>query len=169
MINKLELVKGFDDYVKSHDWDIFFSTTFRKLTKTITIIQDKQPKEVRVWLNGIPSMRKELQYFFSHLNYVVNFVDKYMLALICFERQYKGAPIHIHALIKGISPQFCRILKSESYEFFGESEVKPYDSTKPVSFYFGWKYLKSELVDFDFLRINSRRRKKPKRRWEVIV
>ncbi|MDD5567668.1 MAG: hypothetical protein PHY88_00440 [Candidatus Omnitrophica bacterium] len=127
--------------------------------KTITIIQNGQPKEVEVWLDDKVSARKEFQFFFSHLNYAVNFFDKYMLALVCFERAYPGARLHIHALIQGISPCLCRMLQSECFEFFGESEVKPYEPFKGVSFYFGWKYLKPELVDFDFLRINARRRK----------
>jgi len=158
-INSLGKVEGFSEFVKSREWDIFLSTTFRRPMKTITIIQNGQPKEVEVWLDDKVSARKEFQYFFSHLNYAVTFFDKYMLALVCFERAYPGARIHLHALIQRISPKFCQILQSECFEFFGESEVRPYDPSKKVSFYFGLKYLKPELVDFDFLRVNSRRRK----------
>jgi len=158
-ISSLGKVEGFSELIKSRKWDIFLSTTFRRPRKTITIIQNGQPKEVEVWLDDKVSARKEFQFFFSHLNYAVTFFDKYMLALVCFERAYPGARIHLHALIQGILPQFCQTLQSECFEFFGESEVKPYDPSKKVSLYFGWKYLKPELVDFDFLRINSRRRK----------
>ena len=158
-ISSLGKVEGFSQLIKSRKWDIFLSTTFRRPMKTITIIQNGQPKEVEVWLDDKVSAKKEFQFFFSHLNAAATFFDKYMFALVCFERAYPGARIHLHALIRGISPEFCQILQRECFEFFGESEIKPYDPTKKVSLYFGRKYLKPELVDFDFLRINSRKRK----------
>jgi len=162
-INKLELVRGFNGFVRSRNWDIFLTVTFRRPMKSITVMQGNRQEEVRVWLDDKVNARKEFQYFFSHLNYAVSFFDKYMLALVCFERAYPGARLHIHALIQGISTQFCLMLQSECYEFFGESKVVPYDSSKAASSYFGWKYIKPELADFDLLKINARRRKTKKR------
>ena len=164
---RLELVRAVDSLIKSRNWGVFLSTTFRRLTKSITIIEDGQPKEVEVLLNDVASARKEFQYFISHLNYAIDFFDKYVLAFVYFERKYSRAPIHIHALINGILPELCPALQSECVEFFGESDVTPYDPRLPASFYFGWKHVKPDLADFDFLKINSRRRKEDIK-WEAI-
>lgn len=158
-INKIELANSFADLVKTRNWDIYFNTTLRAPVKTITIIEDEKEKDVVVWRNDIPSIRKEFQFFFSTLNKYVTFFDKYIFALVCFDRAYKGGRIHIHALIQRIPSQYCHSLQNCAYDFFGESKVEPYDSKKDVCYYFGNKYAYSGLSDFDFLKINARWRK----------
>ncbi|MFA5316377.1 MAG: hypothetical protein WC369_03045 [Dehalococcoidales bacterium] len=158
-INKIELANSFADFVKAHDWDIYFTATLRAPVKTIPVKQNGQSRDVVVWRNDIASMRKEFQFFFSTLNGYVTFFDRYMLALVCFDRAYKGGRLHVHALIQRIPPQYCRALQSVAYDFFGESKVTPYDPKRDVRYYFGNKYAYSGSSDFDFLKINARWRK----------
>ena len=156
-----------DDFVRQRHWDIYFNTTLRAPVKTITIVQNGRSRDVITWRNDTASVRKELQCFFSNLNCYSTFFTKYILLLALFERQHKGARIHVHALIQGISPKFCYALRSLACDFFGESKIEPYDPAKNARGYFGKKFVNPDSCDFDFMRINSRVRKPPVVEWPI--
>lgn len=156
-----------DDFVRQRHWDIYFNTTLRAPVKTLTIVQNGGPRDVVVWRNDTASVRKELQCFFSNLNRYSTFFTKYILLLTVFERQYKGERIHVHALIQGIPPEFCYVLRSLACDFFGESKIEPYDPKRRARYYFGNKLTNPDLCDVDFMKINSRARRRPAVEWEI--
>ena len=159
--------KSFADFVDTRDWDIYFTTTLRAPVKTITIVQNGRSRDVIAWRNDTASVRKELQCFFANLNRYSTFFTKYILLLAIFERQHKGARIHVHALIEGIPPKFCYALRSLACDFFGESKIEPYDPKRRARYYFGDKFTNPDLCDFDFMKINSRVRRRPVVEWPI--
>ncbi len=166
--DKRILVDSFaDEIIRKRHWDIYFNSTLRAPVKTLTIVESGRPKDVVVWRNDTASLRKELQCFFANLNHYSVFYTKYILALVFFERQYQGARIHIHAFIQGIRSEYSYALQSLACDFFGASKVEPYDPAKGARYYLGWKFVKPELCDFDFMKINSRARKRPAVEWEI--
>ena len=161
----------------NRDWDLYLTFTLRAPVKTINIVEDEKPRDVKderprdvvVWRNDVVSLKKELQFFFSNLNGYATFYEKYINVFVCFDRACEGGRIHIHALLERIPPQYCRALQSEASWFFGMSKVTPYDPQGKARHYFGNKYVYSKFADFDFMRINSRARKRPVVEWEILT
>ncbi|MFC1514475.1 hypothetical protein ACFL5X_01065 [Candidatus Omnitrophota bacterium] len=117
-------------------------------------------------LNGIITPRfptpterlgKPFKYFFKHLNrptYV--FYDKFILCWVFFERFGNRKGVHIHTLIKGISPIHAPTLQKKCNGFFGNAIISPYDPNKKGAFYGIKHYGTEELDDFTFWKINSK-------------
>jgi hypothetical protein len=104
------------------------------------------------------------------------YYHKIVYALILLEQDNDRDAVHIHSFIRGIPPSRAISLQDKmmnkrcwknkcsqdkEYEWkdkrvIGQTVVRPYDPKLGGGYYLGWKYLFSKMVDYDFVRINSR-------------
>lgn len=161
MIDIKQSVEGFDKMIKDKGpWDIFLVTTFR------------QEKEAE-------GAKRCFKCKFKYLNEPDDvYYEKVIYAFIVLERNEHRGGIHIHAFIRGIDPSLALFLEDKLkskrcrkdkcaqdnwYEpkyksVIGETVALPYDSKKGGSWYLSWKYPFAKIIDFDFIKINSRYR-----------
>jgi len=66
-------------------------------------------------------------------------------------------------VLENINPALSQDIEKECQNFFGQSRVMQYDSNKLAYFYLPKYYNTNFVLDFDYLKINSRFRmmKKP--------
>lgn len=140
MLSDKEKILEFEEFIKSKGpWDLWVTVTFRK--KTLLL-----------------QARSSFKYFLKHLNSPDDiFFDKFVFCFVCFERDDRGG-VHIHALIRGIHPLFAYKFGSKCLEHFGVSKIKPYNPILECNAtrYLANKYVTRALVDFDFIKVNSK-------------
>ena len=143
MVGRTKLVSEFGRFLRDiGPWDLFITITFRNSMK-------------------ISVAKKSFKQFFKHLNsYEQTFFEKFLICFIVFEKEDNRNGVHIHALIRGVKPLHAELLEKKCRKVFGHTAVLPYNSEKAARFYLSRKYISPDLIDFDFLRINSRLRRK---------
>ena len=102
--------------------------------------------------------KKRFKHYLKHLNDGMVFYQKYIHLWIFFEKNKVKSGIHIHALIHGIDIAKAPLLEQDCNVCFGESKVIV--GHKNVIPYVADKYNRPSLDDFDYWKINSRKRKK---------
>lgn len=101
---------------------------------------------------------KYTKWFFKHLNKPHDFYfEKYIKCWAFFEGK-NGRVSHVHLLIRGINRNSAARVK-RAYEY-GIAKVYPYDPNKGANGkgatgYLADKYGRSDLIHFDFYKINS--------------
>ena len=129
----------FEEFIKSKGpWDLWASVTFHERTE-------------------LAQARGSFKYFLKHLNSPDDiFFDKFVFCFVCFERESRGG-VHIHALIRGIHPLYALKFQRKCWKF-GNSKVKPYNPCleRNATRYLANKYVSRNLVDFDFMKVNSK-------------
>ena len=145
MISNYKLVDEVQGLLDREHWDIYCNPTFRSRT-----LQEEAEQEVK--------------YFFKHLNKPGKiFFPKFMLCWVFYEGGDIRGGLHLHLLIKGINPSLAPDLQKKCKEFFGDSQVVPYNYNLPgeksPSRYLAKKYISDELDFFDLYKINSKLRR----------
>lgn len=144
--NREEWLTTLQEELDSLHCDIYFSTTFK--LKTLA-----------------ESAEKAFKYFFKcRLNQPGDiFFKKFVLCWAFFERSDSRGSVHIHALLKGISPSLAIPLQKKCKDFFGQSDIRPYDHSLPkhksASHYLAEKAVRGELDHYNFFKINCKLRR----------
>ena len=104
---------------------------------------------------GLSSFKKKYKQFFKYLNKTDIYYQKYLTTLITFEMNGNNQ-LHVHSFIKDVDKNKTKDLETLLKRYFGQSKVYIYDKTKNAKYYVANKY--NKLIDFDLIKINSRRR-----------
>lgn len=125
-------------HLRSFKWDLFLTITFRKETSYITAV-------------------KKLKYFFKRLNTKETFFfNRYVCTYVFFEENPGRRGVHIHCLLRGINPSSAYLLERKCLEFFGNSQVRPYDEEDNAAKYLAKKYGSKYLRGFDLIKISAK-------------
>ena len=104
------------------------------------------------------------------------YYQKIVHAFIVLEQDTNRDTVHIHSFIRGIDPSRAVSLQNKIMDKLcwknkcaqdkghqrkpkivtGQTVVRPYDPELGGDYYLGWKYPFSKMVDYDFIKINSR-------------
>lgn len=152
------LVDAYGAWIGDHNWDHYLTATYGAPGIAAT---HRRPGARFYWNQGDrpPAQRAKqtFNYFFKHLNSPNGvFYHDRIRCFFLFERLPHP---HIHAFIKGIDPQLAEALEHKCRQFFGDSKVVPYDSSKGARFYLGGKCVGREDVYWDVpYTVNSKYR-----------
>jgi len=144
MLSQSKLKDGYQIFFDSFVWDIYLTVTFRRSTSA-------------------PIALRFFKYFFKHLNTPdCIFFKRYIRCFIFCEKQGYQDGVHIHSLIQGIDISHAKLLEEKCLKFFGQSVVVPYNYDLPslASGYLAKKYIGLSLAHWDYLKINSKHRRK---------
>jgi hypothetical protein len=143
---KEEWLTTLQDEIDDLHCDIYFTATFKSRTLA-------------------ESAEKAFKYFLKcRLNQPgKTFFKKFVMCWAFFDKVDKRGGIHIHALLKNIDPSLAPSLQEKCKEFFGQSDVRPYDHSLPkhrsASHYLAEKVVRGELDHYDFYKINCKFRR----------
>jgi hypothetical protein len=144
MLNSSKLKDGYQVFFDSYVWDIYLTVTFRQSTSASTAL-------------------RSFKYFFKHLNTPdCVYFKQYIRCFIFCEKQGYQDGVHIHSLIQGVDITRAGLLEEKCRRFFGQSKVEPYQYGSPrlASEYLAEKCVGLSLAHWDFIKINSKLRRK---------
>jgi len=128
----------FENFLNEFNCDVWMTVTFRR------------PVTVK-------TAKKMFKYFLQHINKPDDiYYEKYIYLWAFFENDYTRGGVHVHAIIDRIDTTKTERLQERCSEFFGESKVMT--AHQNVVPYLSRKYNTSSLIDFDYMKINSRLR-----------
>ena len=138
MISRTNLRTNFEKFLRRFDFDMFITITFKEPTSEM-------------------KAKRMLKRFFKYLNTAdEKFYHNFIYLWVFFEQNKKCDGTHIHALINGIRLSKSQSLEQRCFDYFGQSKVT---AVHPgVLPYISRKYTSPNLVDYDYLKINSRLR-----------
>ena len=131
---------AFENYLKTFNLDTFITITFRKRLQADTV-------------------KKLLHSFLAHINdKEIDYYKKFIYSWIFIEKNTSDCGSHVHLLVKGLDPDKYVLLEQLLKESFGYAQIKScHDNSIP---YIANKYVTNRLLDYQPMRINSKRRKR---------